>query len=242
MDMASFDHRLLKPVITTLFLLLSSLCAHGQIWVRTMDGRTSAATEAGRMNGQKVRLKGIAGTPESGVSVPVTFIEEIQLPDGCRMVFDGTPLTLAGIRDLRFLSHHGSYLYAEDLYKLSSSEVHSLFGEEKYLAYRKNKALMNVGEASMALGFAAGVVYCSFLAIIKLAPEQILFNRYREEYGYPVSEPIDKGRMASVLWGGVALFTGGLALTLVGNHGLKHLKDNYNLGISENGAGLVFEF
>ncbi len=231
-----------RILLFTIALLLASLCAHGQIWVRTMDGKTASATETGRMNGSKVRLKGVAGTPESGVSVPVTFIKEIQLPDGCRMVFNGAPLTLAGIRDLRFLSSGGDNLYAEDLYKLSSTEVRTLFGEEKYRAYSKSKALMRVGEVSMGLGFAAGMAYCSLLASGKMTPDQIMFNRYKEEHGYPVSKPMDKGRTATILWGGVALFTGGLVLTLVGNHGIKQLRDDYNLGLSKNGVGLVFEF
>lgn len=229
--MTSFDHRLLKPVIIALFLLLSSLCAHGQIWVRTMDGRTSAATEAGRMNGQKVRLKGIAGTPESGVSVPVTFIEEIQLPDGCRMVFDGAPLTLAGIQDLRFLSSSGDNLYAEDLYKLSFTEVRTLFGEEKYRDYRRNRVLMNVGEVSMVIG--SGLTMWLTINTLK----STLSGKKPE---FP---PLTGGGWQSyAVWGEVALFTGGLVLTLVGNHGIKHLRDDYNLGITENGAGLVFTF
>ena len=218
-------------VLSVITLLLSGLCAHGQIWVRTLDGRTSSATEVGRVNGEKVRIYGASDSPESGVSVPVTFLEEIQLPDGCRMVFNGAPLTLEGIRDLRFLSGSGDKLYAEDLYKLSAAEVRTLFGEERYKAYHRDRILMNVGEVSMVIGAGLTMGLTVFVLNSVLSGEKPDLPRLSEGTWEPYA-----------LWGEVALFTGGLVLALVGNRGIKRLRDDYNLGVSKNGVGLVLGF
>ena len=225
--------------------MIGAIGMQAQVAVRLMDGSEFQAELRGYVNGNLIRLYnpiGASGATNRTAYMAVTGVDRLLFPDGCEMVFGGQKLSLEGIRNIPGLSHWGSTLIVEGTYKLAQPEINALLGDDLYKKYKANKYMMTAGTVSLVLGSMKIFETLGRIIMAEVTTDvtyQAMPEKDYSAYGTFIVENLFKNP-----WGiaSTVLFTGGITCIIIANGNIKHLLDDYNLGLAQNGLGLSFRF